>query len=66
MSEELYTDRCSTPNIQSRLFNGRLAWNNDDLVWSHLYEVPSEPEPPVEVLRLLVHDGQLELDCGEA
>jgi len=48
-------------NIQSKLFNGRLAWNNDDLVWSHLYEAKTEPEQPTEVLRLLINDGQLEL-----
>ena len=66
MTERLYTENADTPNIQSRLFNGCLAWTNNNLEWSHLYEVPSEPEPPVEVLRLLVHDGQLELDCGEA
>lgn len=53
-------------NVQAKLFNGCLAWTNNNLEWSHLYEVPSKPEPPVEVLRLLVHDGQLELDCGEA
>lgn len=53
-------------NIQSRLFNGRLAWDNNDLEWMHLAEVKDEPEPPVEVLRLLIHDGQLELDCGQA
>jgi hypothetical protein len=49
-------------NIQSKLFNGRLAWNNDDLAWMHLYAPEAEPEAPVEVLQLLVNDGQLELD----
>jgi hypothetical protein len=47
--------------IQSKLFNGRLAWNNDDLEWSHLYEVEADREP-VRILELLVNDGQLELD----
>lgn len=48
-------------NIQSRLFNGRLAWDNNDLEWMHLYEAKVEPEPPVKVLELLINDGQLEL-----
>lgn len=41
MAERLYTEDADTPNIQSRLFNGRLAWNNSDLEWMHL-EKPAQ------------------------
>jgi len=51
---------------QAKLFNGRLAWNNDEIVWQHLYEVKTQQSEPVAVLQLLINDGQLELDCGQA
>lgn len=45
--------------IQSKLFNGRLDWRNSEVVWFHLYEVKDQPAKPVEVLQLLINDGQL-------
>ena len=45
MRERLYCEDNPCPNIQAKLFNGRLDWKNGELIWMHL-------ESPSEVLRI--------------
>lgn len=52
-------------NIQSKLFNGFLAWNNNEIVWFSETTPETQPEQPPAVLDILVNEGQLYFDLGE-
>lgn len=56
-------------NIQSKLFNGFLAWNNNEIVWfretTPETTPETQPEQPPAVLDILVNEGQLYFDLGE-
>ena len=50
--------------IQARLFNGFLDWQNNELVWFSETKPETQPEAPLQVLDLLVNEGQLHFNLG--
>lgn len=51
--------------IQAKLFNTFLAWDNNEIVWFAETEPKVAPEPSTPVLDSLVNEGQLYFELNE-
>lgn len=52
--------------IQAKLFNTFLAWDNNEIVWFAETEPKVAPEASTHVLDMLVNEGQLYFNLDES